>query len=81
MSLTYDSDQNSFSVGIVAVGEFAFGALIDEHYRVTSGKISFWSDETQNWKTYSENEEFIVKRGHDFKLKTDEVSSYICFYR
>ena len=81
MSLTYDSEQKSFSVGIVAAGEFAFGALIDEYYRVTSGEISFWSDETQAWKTYTENDEFIAKQGHDFKLKSAQVSSYICFYK
>jgi len=81
MSLTYEQEKNSFSVGIVAVGEFSFGALIDEYYRVTSGEISFWTDENNEWKTCKEGEEFMVKKGHDFKLKTTEVSSYICFYR
>jgi len=81
MSLTYDGDKKSFSVGIVSAGEFAFGALIDEYYRVTSGEISFWSDETQAWKTHAEGQEFIAKQGHDFKLKADQVSSYICFYK
>ncbi len=81
MSLTYERNQNSFSVGIVAVGEFAFGALIDERYRVTHGAISFWTDETNEWKTYKEGEEFMAKQGHDYKLKATEVSSYICFYK
>ena len=81
MSLTYDEGKKSFSVGIVAIGEFAFGALIDEYYRVTYGKISFWSDETQAWNIYGEGEEFIAKQGHDFKLKAAHVSSYICFYK
>lgn len=80
MSLTYDGD-NAFSVGIVSVGEFTFGALIDEYYKVTSGEIAFWSDETQEWKNCKEGQEFVAKQGHDFKLKTTEVSSYICFYK
>jgi len=79
MSLTYEGE-NAFSVGIVAEGEFSFGALIDERYRVTSGEIAFWSDETQEWKNYKVGEEFSVKKGHDFKLKAIQVSSYICFY-
>ena len=80
MSLTYDGE-NSFSVGIVAVGEFSFGALIDEYYRVTSGEIAFWNDEAQEWVNYQEGQEFIAKQGHDFKLKANVVSSYICFYK
>ena len=81
MSLTYESRATSFSVGIVAVGEFAFGALIDEYYRVTSGNIYFWNDEVKEGKFYSEGEEFIVKQGHNFKMKAEEVSTYICFYK
>ncbi len=80
MSLTYDGE-NSFSVGIVAVGEFSFGALINEYYRVTSGEIAFWNDETKEWVNYKEGQEFIAKQGHDFKLKANKVSSYICFYK
>lgn len=80
MSLTYDGEK-AFSVGIVAVGEFSFGALIDEYYKVTSGEISFWTDETKEWAIYKEGQEFIAKVGHDFKLKAEHVSSYICFYK
>ncbi|RLD67632.1 MAG: hypothetical protein DRI84_01920 [Bacteroidetes bacterium] len=80
MSLTYDGE-NTFSVGIIAVGEFAFGALIDEYYRITSGEIDFWNDETERWVNYKESQEFKVKKGHNYKLKVDGVSSYICFYK
>ena len=81
MSLTYDGDQNSFSVGIVAVGEYAFGALVDEHYRVTSGEIHFWCDKTQAWTIHNKGGEFVAIQGHDYKLKAAQVSSYICFYK
>jgi len=80
MSLTYEGE-NAFSVGIVAEGEFSFGALIDEYYKVTSGEISFWDDETQKWSDHKEGQEFLAKKGHDYKLKADKVSSYICFYK
>ena len=80
MSLTYEGE-NAFSVGIVAVGEFSFGALIDEYYRVTSGEITFWNDEIKEWTSHKEGQEFIAKQGHDFKLKASQVSSYICYYK
>ena len=81
MSLTYDKDGNAFSVGIIAKGEFSFGAMVDEAYRVTSGKISFWEEGNDNWKECGLGDEFTTHKGKDFKFKTDEVSSYICFYK
>ena len=81
MSLTYDGDNESFSVGIIAEGEFSFGAILKEHYRVTSGEISFWDGKNDNWTKYGVNEEFETSAGNDFKLKADKVSSYICFYK
>jgi uncharacterized protein YaiE (UPF0345 family) len=80
MSLTYDGDKKPFSVGILAIGEFSFGALINETYRVTSGEISFWTDESNTWNVFKEGEEFTAHKGHDYKLKAEQVSSYICFY-
>jgi len=80
MSLTYEGEDQSFSVGIVAPGEFAFGAVVDEYYKVTSGELSFWEDGSE-WKTFKENEEFVAHESKDFKLKADKVSSYICYYK
>jgi len=79
MSLTYDSDGKSFSVGIIAEGEFSFGAMVDECYKITSGKISFWEDGNDKWKECSTNDEFTTHAGKDFKFRTNEVSSYICY--
>jgi uncharacterized protein YaiE (UPF0345 family) len=81
MSLTYDSDGKAFSVGIIAEGEFSFGAVVDEHYKITSGKISFWEDGNDKWKECGVNDEFTTHAGKDFKFKASEVSSYICFYK
>ena len=81
MSLTYDSEGDAFSVGIIAKGEFSFGAMVDEAYRVTSGKISFWEEGNEKWKECGLGDEFTTHKGKDFKFKTDEVSSYICYYK
>jgi uncharacterized protein YaiE (UPF0345 family) len=81
MSLTHEDDNQAFSVGIIAEGEFEFGAIVDEHYRVTSGKISFWEEGLDEWKTCETGEEFTAHAHKNFKLKADDVSSYICFYK
>lgn len=80
MSLTHDGEKEAFSVGIVAPGEYGFGAIAKEHYRVTSGEISFWEEDGKQWKVCREGEEFKVVEHKDFKIKADKVSSYICFY-
>jgi len=81
MSLTYYGDDNAFSVGIIADGEFSFGAIVEEHYRVTSGEISFWVDGNEEWNTCGLNEEFVILSGKNFKFKADKVSSYLCYYK
>jgi len=80
MSLTHEDDKQAFSVGIIADGEFEFGAIEDEKYRVTSGEISFWEEGMDGFKTFGLNEEFTAHAHKNFKLKANGVSSYICFY-
>jgi uncharacterized protein YaiE (UPF0345 family) len=79
-SLTYDGDDKSFSVGILAPGEYEFGAIKKEVITVTSGEISAWVEGWDNWKTYKTGETFEVGAHKNFKQKVTDVSSYICFY-
>ncbi|RLD45260.1 MAG: hypothetical protein DRI89_01550 [Bacteroidetes bacterium] len=80
MSLTYDDKMQSFSVGIIAPGEYSFGSLKKEIFTVTSGKIGFWTEDEEEWKTCDLGESFSVPEGKNFKLTVIETSSYICFY-
>ena len=80
MSLTYDDAEQSFSVGIIAPGEYQFGALKKEVFTVTSGKIGFWVEDAEGWTTCNVGENFIVPEQKNFKLTVIETSSYICFY-
>ncbi len=81
MSLTYEGDNQSFSVGILADGEFEFGAIVNEEYRVTSGKIGFWEEGMDGWQEFGEGETFTAHAHKNFKLKANAVSSYICYYK
>jgi len=80
MSLTHEDGSNSFSIGIVSPGEFEFGAIIKERYKVTSGEIEFWEEDENHWRLIREGKEFKVVDHKNFKMKADKVSSYICFY-
>lgn len=80
MSLTHEDGTNSFSIGIVSPGEFEFGAISKEKYRVTSGEIEFWEEDENHWRLIREGKEFSVVDHKNFKMKANKVSSYICFY-
>jgi len=80
MSLTYDDKVQSFSVGIIAPGEYQFGSLKKEIFTVTSGKIGFWTEDEEEWTTCDLNESFSVPEGKNFKLTVIETCSYICHY-
>ena len=80
MSLTYDDSEQSFSVGIIAPGEYQFGSLKKEIFTVTSGKIGFWVESDEGWTTCNITESFTIPEHKNFKLTVIETSSYICFY-
>jgi uncharacterized protein YaiE (UPF0345 family) len=80
MSLTYEDETSSFSVGIIAPGEYQFGAIRKEIFTVTFGTISAWHEDTDKWETYGINEQFTIPDHKNFKLKVEGVSSYICHY-
>lgn len=80
-SLTYDDNQTSFSVGIIAPGEYEFGAMRKEIYTVTSGAISCVVEgDKVGQKTYQKNESFIVPYRKNFRLGVTQISTYICYY-
>ena len=79
-SLTYADDKVEFSVGIIAPGEYEFGAIKKEVTTVTSGEISVWVEGKERWVTYHKNDTFEVPAHKNFKFKVNEISSYICYY-
>lgn len=79
-SLTYDNDEVAFSVGIISPGEYQFGAIKKEIFTVTSGQISLWTEDSDEWNVFSVGETFSVPDHKNFKLGVEHISSYICFY-
>lgn len=80
MSLTYEDENNSFSVGIISPGEYEFGSIRKELFTVTHGVISAWHEDSKGWGTYRREEMFIIPEQKNFRLKVDTISSYICHY-
>jgi hypothetical protein len=80
MSLTYEDENESFSVGIISMGEYEFGAVKSEEFTVTSGVIRCWVEGDKGWITNKKGETFNVPSHKNFKLSVDKTSSYICYY-
>lgn len=81
MSLTYEGENQEFSVGIIACGEYQFGALKQEIFTVTHGMISVWIEgQEEEWIDFNLGDSFIVRDHKNFKLKVETISAYICFY-
>ena len=80
MSLTYEDESQSFSVGILSPGEYQFGAIKKEVFTVTSGVINANVGDSDVWTTHGKNDVFSVPGKSNFKLSVNEVSTYICHY-
>lgn len=81
MSLTYEDENDSFSVGIISPGEYKFGAIRSEEFTVTSGQIKCWIEGDKEWLSAKINDTFKVPSRKNFKLTVEKTSTYICHYK
>lgn len=79
-SLTYEDNQENFSVGIITPGDYHFGSLKNERNIVIHGVISVWIEGDDEWKVYTEGKSFSIPVSKNFRFKVDQTSSYICYY-
>ena len=68
------------SVGVITPGEFEFGTINPETIKVSSGNISVWHEESKEWIILGEDQSYKIPQSCNYKLKTNEISSFICFY-
>ena len=80
-SLSYDANNQAFSVGIILPGEYQFGAIREEIYTVSHGKIWAWAEGDNDYKPHKTGETFLIPVSKNFTLKVEEPSAYICHYR
>jgi len=79
-SVAFESEKGPATIGVMAVGEYAFGTSKKEYMTVTSGKLTVKLPGSQEWKEYMPKETFIVEANQKFLVKTDVESSYLCIY-
>ena len=68
------------TVGVMAVGEFEFGASQRETMTVVSGALTVRLPGSDDWRTFTDGEQFIVAAREKFQLRVATETAYLCTY-
>lgn len=80
-SIAFTTAQGPATVGVMAPGEYEFGASTVEVMTVTSGTLSIMLPDSSEWVEYGPNGAFTVQADKKFKVRTQQESSYLCLYQ
>ncbi|PLX04863.1 MAG: hypothetical protein C0594_08720 [Marinilabiliales bacterium] len=79
-SIAFQTEKGDATIGVMAKGEYEFGTATKEFMTVTSGTMEVLMPGASEWKTFYENETFIVEKDKKFKVKVNGDTSYRCLY-
>ena len=79
-SIAFDGGDLPASVGVMAVGEYAFGTNQREYMTVVNGELIVKLPDAEEWQTFSSGETFIVEANRSFNLKVATETAYLCKY-
>ncbi len=68
------------TVGVMAPGEYTFGASERESMTVVSGVLTVKLPDENDWRAYRPGEGFEVAAGQSFDLRVAEDTAYLCTY-
>ncbi|MEZ5525037.1 MAG: pyrimidine/purine nucleoside phosphorylase [Pseudomonadales bacterium] len=79
-SIGFQTETLPATVGVMAVGEYEFGTSQKETMTVVSGALTVKLPGSEEWKTYSAGEYFVVDANATFYLKVAVETAYLCTY-
>lgn len=79
-SIAFQTETLPATVGVMAVGEFEFGTSQKETMTVVSGALTVKLPGSDDWKTFSAGEYFIVEANEKFQLQVAVETAYLCTY-
>ncbi|MBZ9686116.1 pyrimidine/purine nucleoside phosphorylase [Clostridium estertheticum] len=80
-SMSFNTAEGPATIGLMAVGEFEFGTSSKEIMTITSGKLQVKLPGSDEWKSYKQNETFIIEANKKFAVIAKEEISYLCLYK
>ena len=79
-SIGFKSATLPATVGVMEIGEYEFGTSQKETMTVVSGALTVMLPNASEWKTFNQNDSFIVEANEKFQLKVDVATAYLCTY-
>jgi len=80
VSIAFQTETLPATVGVMAVGEYEFETNKRETVTVVSGALTVRLPNSNDWKTFSDGELFIVGANQSFQLKVVVETAYLCTY-
>lgn len=80
VSIAFQTETLPATVGVMAVGVYEFDTNKKETVTVVSGALTVKLPNSNDWKTFSDGELFIVDANQNFQLKVTVETAYLCTY-
>jgi len=75
-----DKDGERKSLGIMMPGTYNFGTAAAELMEIIDGECEVKLKDSNEWKTYSATETFLVPANSSFDIKVKTLTDYCCSY-
>ena len=79
-SIGFKTETLPATVGVMEIGEYEFGTSQKETMTVVSGALTVMLPNVKEWKTFNQNDSFIVEANEKFQLKVEVATAYLCTY-
>ena len=79
-SIGFKTETLPATVGVMEIGEYEFGTSQKETMTVVSGALTVMLPNAKEWKTFNQNDSFIVEANEKFQLKVEVATAYLCTY-
>jgi uncharacterized protein YaiE (UPF0345 family) len=80
-SIAFQAAEGAATIGVMAVGEYAFGTAQREIMHVVSGALAVKLPDSTDWETFESGSQFTVPANSKFQLKVATETAYLCEYR
>jgi uncharacterized protein YaiE (UPF0345 family) len=81
MSISFQNEDGKATVGVMALGYYAFGTTTVEYMTVISGSKEVQLKNTSEWKIYTQFQTFKIDADSSFHVKVVSDTSYKCIYK
>lgn len=79
-SIAFDGGDLPATIGVMSVGEYAFGTNQREYMTVVNGELIVKLPDSQEWQSFTSGETFTVEANQSFSVKVAVETAYMCKY-